>query len=72
MNATVIRIERPLDYSNRILNIDISPAEFEELTGEPIHLSMLSWTNTEDILDYDPNEKVVVEEDRQFREKPNL
>jgi hypothetical protein len=72
MNAQVIRIEKPIDYSNRVLNIDISSAEFEELTGEAIHLSMLSWTNTEDILDYDPNEMVVVEEDRQFLERPNL
>jgi hypothetical protein len=62
MNAKVIRIERPIDYSDRVLNIDISRAEFEELTGEAIHLSMLSWTNTEDIVDYDPDEMVVLEE----------
>jgi len=62
MNATVTRIEKPEDYPHRQLSIDISPSEYQELQGEPIRLDMLSWTNTEDIADYNPDEMVTVNE----------
>jgi hypothetical protein len=61
MNAIVTRIEKPIGYPEREISTTVGWKEYQQWKGQQIPLATLEWTNTEDIMDYDPNEKVRVD-----------